>query len=57
MTLLTFGKKEMTIFVKKNIKLFKVGDYYFFHYRNIVDFMKVNNLKEVEVEIETINFN
>lgn len=46
----------MIISVKKNIKLFKVGDYYFFHYRNVVDFMKANNLKEVEVEVETINF-
>jgi hypothetical protein len=43
--------------VKKSIKLFKVEDYYFFHYNKIVDFMKANNLKEVKVEIETIEFN
>jgi hypothetical protein len=57
MTLLIFGKRETITSVKKSIKLFKVEDYYFFHYRNVIDFMKVNNLKEVKVEIETIEFN
>ena len=57
MTLPIFGKREMITSVKKSIKLFKVEDYYFFHYRNVVDFMRENNLKEVEVKIETIEFN